>query len=231
MSMSVEVEAAGHLEQAYVEYQETENFEQALAECDTAIDLDPYLADAHNLRGVVLEELGRPEQALVAYQNALRLDPDFLEARENLAHLQTELAARHRLVTIATFSFPTEAYILRSRLETEGIWSFVADADTVTANWLYSNAIGGVKLKVTEADAERALELLNQKAEPTDWVDEDSETEDQELTCPQCGSHSIHYEKYATRLVFLFWLIFNFTFPFPKRKWKCLDCGHTWKID
>jgi hypothetical protein len=34
----------------------------------------------------------------------------------------------------------------------------------VTANWLYSGAVGGVKVKVREGDVERALDILGMEA-------------------------------------------------------------------
>lgn len=133
------------------------------------------------------------------------------------------------LVTIATFSYPTEAYIPHTKLESEGVWSFVADADTVTMNWLYSNAIGGVKLQVRGDDVERALEILNRKPEmiPTDDIEDAEEAET--VTCPTCQSTNTRFETYETRLVFLSWLLLNFPLPFFKRRWTCRDCGHIWK--
>jgi tetratricopeptide (TPR) repeat protein len=79
------VEARKRLEQAYVYYEQTERSPQVLAECDAAIAIDPGLAEAHNLRGIALEELERPEEAMFAYRQALKLDPGLTEAQANLA--------------------------------------------------------------------------------------------------------------------------------------------------
>ncbi|MDT9694371.1 DUF2007 domain-containing protein, partial [Streptomyces sp. P9(2023)] len=59
------------------------------------------------------------------------------------------------------FSFPHEAHIAKASLESAGITSFIADEHTVNTQWLYSNAIGGVRLLVAEDDAKEALEILN----------------------------------------------------------------------
>jgi tetratricopeptide (TPR) repeat protein len=104
-------QAGEHLDQAYAYYEAAEDFEAALEECDAALDFDPDLAEAHHLRGILLEELDRPLDALSAYKKALRLSPDFPEALENQSVLKAELADRGEMVTIATFSYPTEAYI------------------------------------------------------------------------------------------------------------------------
>jgi len=135
------------------------------------------------------------------------------------------------LVTIATFSHPTEAYVPKSRLEAEGISSFVADADMITTNWLYSTAIGGAKLQVREEDAERALEILNLKAEPAEWIEEEFGKAREDEKCPKCGSLNIHYERFAKRWLFLSWLILQFPLPFMKGKWECQDCGHAWRVE
>ncbi len=62
--------------------------------------------------------------------------------------------------TIATFSLPHEAHMLRMRLEGAGIPAFLQDENTVQMDWLYSNAIGGVKVQVAEEDWHRAAEYL-----------------------------------------------------------------------
>ncbi|HBK33156.1 MAG TPA: hypothetical protein DDZ78_16265, partial [Porphyromonadaceae bacterium] len=60
-----------------------------------------------------------------------------------------------RLVTIKTFTYPHEAYILQTKLEDEGIPTFLKDEKTVQVYNFYSNAIGGVKLQVWEKDTQR----------------------------------------------------------------------------
>ena len=71
-----------HLAEAYRLY-EAADFEAALAACDEALAHLPMLAEAFNLRGVVLEELGRETEAVVAYGEALVLEPGFAEPRKS----------------------------------------------------------------------------------------------------------------------------------------------------
>jgi len=66
------------------------------------------------------------------------------------------------LETIATFDFLPEAEIVRGRLLAEGIPCQLADQYLVQANWLYSAAVGGIKLRVEAQDAARAREVLAQ---------------------------------------------------------------------
>jgi hypothetical protein len=74
-----------------------------------------------------------------------------------------------RLVTIATFGTPFEAEIARGHLESEGVKAQVADGDLVTANWMYSAAVGGVKVLVPESQASRARGILDEPVEDDDY--------------------------------------------------------------
>jgi hypothetical protein len=62
--------------------------------------------------------------------------------------------------TLASFNLPMDAYLLRARLEGSGIASYIRDENLVTLDWLYSNAVGGVKVDVMDEDYEQALELM-----------------------------------------------------------------------
>lgn len=109
---------------------------------------------------------------------------------------------------------------------------FLNDEFTVAANWLLSNAIGGVKLKVKESDARKAAEILQQEPVDIDSIelDEDIEADEDRLQCHKCNSSSdVCYEKYSRCTFFVFWMLLGIPFPFSKRKWVCKGCGHEWK--
>jgi hypothetical protein len=65
-------------------------------------------------------------------------------------------------VTVLTVQYPQELWIIKGRLESDGIRCFVKDELTVQSNNFYSNAVGGVKLQVLQEDAEKATELLKE---------------------------------------------------------------------
>ena len=67
------------------------------------------------------------------------------------------------LITIATFTNPLEAHIVRGRLQAEGIETYVAHEHHIWANWFLSTALGGVKLQVRPEDAQQAGEILRQE--------------------------------------------------------------------
>ena len=142
------------------------------------------------------------------------------------------------LITVANFSHPTEADPVVAWLESEGIECFVTNEHTVTMNWLYSNAIGGVGVRVKASDVERANEILRAVSTPDAVGDEPTPTDSEmdqdsdatsDICCPQCGSENVHYEKFSRHLVFASWILLTVPLPFFKKKWKCRDCEHVFK--
>lgn len=78
----------------------------ALRECDGALQAAPQWAEAHNLRGIVLDEMRRTGEAIAAYQEALRLDPALADTAANLADLQVERRPLSRRVHLAAVALP-----------------------------------------------------------------------------------------------------------------------------
>ena len=69
------------------------------------------------------------------------------------------------LVTVARFADPVEAAMAKNCLEDAGFVSFLADAETVSVAWQWSNALGGIKLQVAEPDADKARTVLREQHE------------------------------------------------------------------
>lgn len=88
------------------------------------------------------------------------------------------------LVTIGDFQFVAEAEAARMYLEAEGIRAFLADAETVTMDWLLGNAIGYVKIQVPREQAEEALAVLEKMRARR----EKHEGDDEEGDIPACLS-------------------------------------------
>lgn len=76
-------------------------------------------------------------------------------------------------ITIKTFDNPIQAHLEKNRLVDAGIPAMLADENLVGMNWALSNAVGGIRLQVSEDDAAKAIAILD--AEP-----EDSEPDDLE---------------------------------------------------
>jgi hypothetical protein len=64
------------------------------------------------------------------------------------------------MVVVSAFTSVHEAHLARSVLQAAGIEATVADEHLVSMYWLYSNAIGGVKVLVPEAQAQEARDVL-----------------------------------------------------------------------
>lgn len=67
-----------------------------------------------------------------------------------------------KFVTIISFTYSFQAYILKGKLESEGIICFIKDELAVQSNPIYSNALGGIKLQVMEQDYFRSLEVMKE---------------------------------------------------------------------
>ena len=64
------------------------------------------------------------------------------------------------LATVARFADLLEAQIACGRLRAEGVDAHVADAHMGLANWEWRLAVGGTRVLVDEADAERARKVM-----------------------------------------------------------------------
>jgi tetratricopeptide (TPR) repeat protein len=84
--------AKGHLDQALA-YTYDDQPGMALEECELARQSMPAVAIAYNYLGLILEELEQVEPAMDAYLRAVRLNPRFYAARENLANAKVKLEA------------------------------------------------------------------------------------------------------------------------------------------
>ena len=78
--------------------------------------------------------------------------------------------------TVATFLMPQDAHIAYSILRDAGIDAAIRDDRTIQMNWLWSHAIGGVKIDVPDEDYEDALELLKPVNPPEDGYEWRSST-------------------------------------------------------
>ncbi len=65
-------------------------------------------------------------------------------------------------ITIISFTFPHEAYVIAAKLESEGIDVNIKDELTVQVYNFLSNAIGGVKLQVQEKDLQKAEKIISE---------------------------------------------------------------------
>lgn len=130
-----------------------------------------------------------------------------------------------KLVTIRAFSTLWEAEMARSRLDAEGVPAFVKDGHTINMNWLYSNALGGVKVQVAERELEKARQILSA---PFEVEVRDEGAEGCLIECPRCGNENIHYRVTGRRWTFLTWTLCGLPLIWPRKRLHCGRCGHSW---
>lgn len=125
-------------------------------------------------------------------------------------------------VTIARYQYSSEAQIVKGRLEADGIRVFLKDNITIDTDPLVSNAIGGIKLKVSSEDEKAAKEIL--KSIKAYAVDDNGNP----ILCPNCGKNEVElYSSIDSLKAFLSFLvgILTFTLPFHTRyKYICGNC-------
>jgi hypothetical protein len=78
--------------------------------------------------------------------------------RQNLAAIAEQEDVK--LVTLRRFRDLPEALVAKGLLDSAGIKCFLSDENTVRMDWLWSNALGGVRLWVREDDLAESTALL-----------------------------------------------------------------------
>lgn len=134
---------------------------------------------------------------------------------------------------VATFSTLGEAEAAKSALHAAGIESWIADENMVSVDWMYSNAVGGVKLVVADEDAGEAEAVLANAASSEEETPPQA-PEIAEPHCPRCGAteiYHIHWRRlraisllgfFAAIIVVPLWLVLP--------KWQCDRCSlRTWR--
>lgn len=130
--------------------------------------------------------------------------------------------------TIATFTYSSEAQIIKGRLEADGIDVFLSDNFTIDTDPLVSNAIGGVKLRVKTEDVEKAKALLKSIEQYS--VDEEGNP----IICPNCSKAEVKMystvKDFKSFFSFILGLIVG-TLPFSARyRYKCDNCNYEFDI-
>ena len=135
------------------------------------------------------------------------------------------MAGKDRLIVVRVFSHPHEAQLACSALRASGIEAIIADAHIVSANWLYSNLVGGVKILVPSDEAHAAREILDSAA-VVQTADQPEVDDAERNVCPRCGGQDVAPVTRGNRLAVLSWLVVNVP-VFPVRhQMRCKNCGY-----
>ncbi len=123
--------------------------------------------------------------------------------------------------TISRYDHPTNAHIAAGKLEAEGIPVFLLGINHASANWLLSNALGGIQLQVPADCVDEAKRLLAETVE--------NEASDE--NCPRCGSGNTSPMNNSRKIAFLAIHLFSIPLPWGSCRRHCGDCGHEWAVD
>lgn len=133
------------------------------------------------------------------------------------------------LITIKTFDIAIDAHILKVRLEADEIACYLFDEHIVSMNPLYSNAIGGIKLKIHESDYPKAKLILDELKQ-LELHDEAGKR----INCPKCNSLEINTQfrsfNSAKGIIAIMLTILYGIFPiYFKTTMRCNSCHFEFK--
>ncbi|TKS55115.1 DUF2007 domain-containing protein [Luteimonas yindakuii] len=114
-------------------------------------------------------------------------------------------------IILASYTDPLEAQIALGRLQAEGIDARLDDAHSVLANWEWRLAIGGAKLRVPEAQAARAREVLAAIEAGAFALDDIADDDGAPLRAPD-------RESLSGRVAWLVLMLFNIPLPWRRRR-------------
>lgn len=131
--------------------------------------------------------------------------------------------------TIAVFSYPAEAVVVKGKIESEGITVFLKDEFTVATDPFATNAIGGVKMQVYKEDYIKAMGIL--ASSNPDLVKYRAEY----VVCPQCGKRNARETidvSSARNFKEMLTAVFYSLFPIKQKKnFQCKSCNYKFNID
>lgn len=144
---------------------------------------------------------------------------------------------------LITFTYAHEAHLVKGYLESNGIEAIINDELTAQVANMYSNAIGGVKLRVSESDYNQGIQLLKDGGY---LFGEDCKSEGNveivllnkatnKKKCPYCGSDNIATNNRPGVITAVVIAIINLIvmigaiFPRFNSSFKCFDCSKEWK--
>lgn len=133
------------------------------------------------------------------------------------------------LKTVASFRDTPLAELAKAKLESRDIYCFLANKNHIGMNWLYSFALGGVKVQVRTEDAEEAIRILNEdNSDDLKSIESDLPSIEKQDMCENCGSTNISLINFS-RKAGAWSLLLGLPLLLVGKRYKCNDCGHKMK--
>lgn len=121
-----------------------------------------------------------------------------------------------KLITLTSYTYATEAYVLVAKLEEEGISSHLANENLISAQPFLSTAVGGLEVQVAEKDFAKAQEILKTIQALNTTPEAFKDYKKVLVYCPQCESANTYCKKTSF-------------FSFGAKEYVCADCNHKWQ--
>jgi hypothetical protein len=137
-----------------------------------------------------------------------------------------DAAKTFEIVAIRRYRDIPAALLAKSVLDSAGIENFLTDVNTVRMDWMWSNALGGVRLFVRDSDASAAEELLNQTFQ--DAFEVEGQEPFTQPRCPVCQSFDVSYKGLHRRIAYAS-VALGVPIPLARLGWRCGACGHMWE--
>lgn len=133
------------------------------------------------------------------------------------------------MLTLAAFTTAIEAYIVKGRLEAEGIPALIIFEHHIWAKWSLSLALGGVRVQVPGTRVDQALKVLEaidigeyQSALLEQYPEQNTHS------CPQCKAVAWLPEKQSWKLALIIAFLFYLPVPYTQYMMKCESCNKRW---
>lgn len=124
-----------------------------------------------------------------------------------------------RFLVLRSYDNYITAQLRLQQLEAEGIRAVLQDEYTVTIDPILTNAVGGIKLLVPEAQWGRAGEIMNQL----------EELYRRSASCPSCGAHTVERVPQPNNpanwlSALMTWILGSYAVP-VNNIYRCFSCG------
>lgn len=130
-------------------------------------------------------------------------------------------------VVVRRFRDVPDALVAWSALDSAGLESFLFDEITIRMDWLWSNALGGIRVCVRAEDAEEGDRILRREIPQTFNIGEFEEFN--QPRCPSCESLDISFQTLHKPATYALTFLLGLPIQIPRRRWKCQSCGHVWR--
>jgi hypothetical protein len=131
------------------------------------------------------------------------------------------------MAIVARYRDLADAEVASASLEAAGIRNVLADTFMIGVLWSRSTALGGIRLHVSDADADEARELLETPA-VAEWPAEFQQGSADEK-CPVCGAFALECES-GPRKTLAVMTGLGVPIWFWRSKMVCRSCGASQKV-